>query len=282
MKDKIRTISHILESLEEFSEIHFSWHFVDMTMIDAVARFQSDHNSSEFCRKVKLYPCKLLKNCLQEHHGSCFIRALNERKPFILRCHAGALEIATPLFSDDRFIGILYAGIFRDPQATTYPEVQKEYSQLKTMSETKLLQLGDFLNRLCHRIIGNSGHEEEKSPLLPAIKGHDERIYQAAAYMRRHSKEKISAKEVAQSVGLSPSRLTHLFSQEMPFPFAEWLQRLRVSEAVRLIEGTGLPFTAIAELCGFADHSRMSLLVRRYLQATPSQLRNQYQHLADR
>lgn len=279
MIKKIKIISENLELLGKFANIYFSWHFVDMTLLNNIPSSQTRHNS-KFCDQIKLTPCRLLKRCIQYHHGSAFLQALNERKPFIMHCHAGALELATPLFANNKLIGVLYAGTFRTPHGkTTYQKAQAEYIKLPVISEEKLLQLGDFLTQMMQQIAGTTDYQEKESPLLPVIKAQDERLYQAASYMRHHCRKKVMVKDVAAVVGISQSRLLHLFNREMPFPFKEWLQRLRVSEALRLIEGTDLPFTAVADLCGFADHSRMSLMVRRYMGTTPSNLRKQYQHV---
>lgn len=268
--------SESLEPLGDFAGIRFCWHFLDSSLLLSVINSQTDHDRVPFCKKLKEVP-GMHRLCLQSHRKAAFAEALKSRAPFLLRCHCGSLELAVPWFPENRFAGILFVGTFADMSAAGYSEFQKERSLLPVMDEAKLLSLGKFLEDLmAHRLSGLRFPESDPM-LLPPIKTEDSRILLAAKYMRAHSSEKLTASFVAARAGLSLSRFLHLFSEETHFPFSDWLQRLRVSCALRLVEGSDVPFGTIAEVCGIIDQSRMTLLFRRYLGKTPRRMRAEAQ-----
>ena len=262
--------SKSLESLEVFAGIRFCWHFLDNSLLLSVPHSQTEHDRILLCKKLK--DVQGMHRCLQNHRGTAFARALRFRAPFLLHCHCGCLELAIPWFPDNRFAGILFAGTFADVSAAGYSEFRKERLLLPVIEEAKLLALGKFLEEMMARQLTGLRFQES-DPLLPPIQTKDSRILQAARYMRAHSSEKLTAPFLASRVGLSLSRFLHLFSKEVRFPYSDRLQRLRVSSALRLVEGSDVPFGTIAEVCGFIDQSRMTLLFRRYVEKTPRQLR---------
>ena len=78
---------------------------------------------------------------------------------------------------------------------------------------------------------------------------------------------------IAADCGVSVSTLLHLFRRETGFSFREWRLRLRVADAAALVEGSDLGLNEIALTCGFADQSRMTVLMKRFLGRTPGELR---------
>ena len=91
--------------------------------------------------------------------------------------------------------------------------------------------------------------------------------------MRDHCYDWITAKQAAEVSGLSVSRFLHLFRTETGYSFSDWLQRLRVARACRLLEESPYKLAEIAEIAGIRDQSRMTVLFRRYLNTTPGEYR---------
>ena len=84
---------------------------------------------------------------------------------------------------------------------------------------------------------------------------------------------RMTAKQAAEVSGLSVSRFLHLFRTETGYSFSDWLQRLRVARACRLLEESPYKLAEIAEIAGIRDQSRMTVLFRRYLNTTPGEYR---------
>ncbi len=279
MKDKLKIICDILGSLEQYRQIKFSWRFVNPSFSRLIPT-QYAYHRGDFCIQTKETPCWRLDKCIEEHQRKGFLRALQERQPFIVHCHAGAVELAVPVFVDNALMGVLYAGVFRDARGTTYSMLNAEYARLPLADEKELHKLGELLVKIIRAVMGEPDVPEttplllpDIQELLPDIQASDERLYRAWVYMGAHCNKKLTADKVAAQVKMSTSRFLHLFSEQMPYSFHNTLTRIRLIQAQRMIEGTTLSFGHIAESTGFADHSRMTALFKRYLGKTPSQMR---------
>jgi AraC family transcriptional regulator of arabinose operon len=80
---------------------------------------------------------------------------------------------------------------------------------------------------------------------------YDPRIDEVINYLAEHIKESHSIDVLARMVHLSPSRLRHLYKQEVGESIVETLTRMRLRQASRLLELTAMPISEIAEEVGF-------------------------------
>jgi AraC-like DNA-binding protein len=84
--------------------------------------------------------------------------------------------------------------------------------------------------------------------------------------------ERTSLEELANAVGLSPSRLMHVFTSSVGIPLRPYLAWLRVQRAaIEIVSGNSLSDAALA--AGFSDAAHMSRTFRRMLGIPPSLLR---------
>lgn len=77
--------------------------------------------------------------------------------------------------------------------------------------------------------------------------------------------------QLAAGVGLSASRLGHLFTAELGLPFPAYLRWARLRRAVELA-GQGASLTQAAHGAGFADSSHLTRVSREMFGLAPSQL----------
>lgn len=89
----------------------------------------------------------------------------------------------------------------------------------------------------------------------------DPRIQRAVDLLKQVPLKKISVHELAVAVGLSESRLTHLFTEHVGIPIRRYLMWLRLFDAFYLIF-RGVSFTEAAHHAGFADHAHLSRTFR--------------------
>lgn len=97
----------------------------------------------------------------------------------------------------------------------------------------------------------------------------DPRVLQAIDYVRSRPDESSTLEEVAQAVGLSPSRFRHLFVEETGMPlrtYQLWRRLLRVWE--HLMQGETLARAAHA--AGFADSAHLSRTCKTMFGLAPS------------
>jgi transcriptional regulator GlxA family with amidase domain len=105
---------------------------------------------------------------------------------------------------------------------------------------------------------------------LPAPASGEARVDAAVALMRRHLGAPMPLAEVARRCGLSIRRMEALFAAELGASPRAVYRRLRLTEARRLLEQTGLRVGEIAARCGYADPSALGRAFRAETGASPS------------
>jgi AraC family transcriptional regulator of arabinose operon len=97
------------------------------------------------------------------------------------------------------------------------------------------------------------------------VSRYDRRVTAAMDYLDRHLSAKTSLDEVAAAVGLSPSRLAHLFKAEAGVTPQVYLESRRMQRATELLQRTGFSIQQIAAAVGFESPFYFS---RRFKAAT--------------
>ena len=100
-------------------------------------------------------------------------------------------------------------------------------------------------------------------------------IRKALAYLRDHYESVRGLSEVAQAVYLNPEYFSRLFKEEVGQGFTSYLNELRLSEAVRLMQETDLKIFEIAERVGFSNLSYFSRRFKMRYGFNPQSYRRQ-------
>jgi AraC-like DNA-binding protein len=85
--------------------------------------------------------------------------------------------------------------------------------------------------------------------------------------------DEASLEVLAEAVGLSPSRLMHVFTESIGIPLRPYLSWLRLQRAAAAIVSGKVSLTEAAHAAGFADAAHMSRSFKRALGVAPSVLR---------
>jgi len=96
------------------------------------------------------------------------------------------------------------------------------------------------------------------------------------ALITHRLQERITLNEVAQELGETPSAITHRLQRKFGLSFSEYIGRLRVEEAKRLLRRTRLTATEVAHRVGVRDQSQFSKLFKRHEGLTPTAFRERY------
>ena len=123
LSQKLAEVSRSLVPLAEATGLTFSWHFVNA---DHLRHIPPEQRQSRplFCLRTRDSARFTLDRCLRDHRETAFRRALLEREPFTMICHAGAALLAVPVFAGERFLGVFFAGpVIGNPRRT--PIVQQ-------------------------------------------------------------------------------------------------------------------------------------------------------------
>ncbi|GIK99995.1 MAG: hypothetical protein BroJett029_42040 [Alphaproteobacteria bacterium] len=99
------------------------------------------------------------------------------------------------------------------------------------------------------------------------------RVEQVTAYMHAHLGADLDHTVLERVSGLSPSRLQAVFREVTGYPPLDYLRRLRVEEARRLLADARLSVKEIAARTGFRDTSHFSKVFRRIDGLSPAHYR---------
>jgi AraC-like DNA-binding protein/ligand-binding sensor protein len=104
---------------------------------------------------------------------------------------------------------------------------------------------------------------------------HAAALRKAERYIYENYTRKISLKEVADASGLSAPYFSNIFKEEMGENLTNYLNRLRVERAGRLLTETEMSLSEIAGLCGFENQSWFSKIFKSFTGISPGKYRGQ-------
>ena len=98
-------------------------------------------------------------------------------------------------------------------------------------------------------------------------------IKRVKEYVSKHFPERISLEEAAEYVHLNPAYFSALFSQSTGQTFKEYINMVRIEEAMRLLKNTDYAILDIAVAVGLGDQSYFSKVFKKHTGLTPRQYR---------
>lgn len=117
--------------------------------------------------------------------------------------------------------------------------------------------------------------ESVKAQRLSGMNGRgSEAIECGVAYIEEHFKERCGLEEIAEHVHISPVYFHKIFTAAIGKTPYEYLTRLRLDEAKRLILTGGLSMAEVAARCGFSSQSYFNSVFKQKSGETPSEYRH--------
>ncbi len=80
-----------------------------------------------------------------------------------------------------------------------------------------------------------------------------DRLSKVTSYVQEHFKRKVSLDEVADLVNLSKYRLSHFVKEYLGIPLQEYIKRIRMDFALKLLRESSESVVEVASLSGFSD-----------------------------
>ena len=96
---------------------------------------------------------------------------------------------------------------------------------------------------------------------------------QVMHYISAHFQEKITLSDLSRELCVSPSTLSHLFSEKMHTHFRHYLNSIRADYAAQQIRTTNLPITQIWADAGFESQRTFNRVFQELYHVTPTQYR---------
>ncbi|MDB4512239.1 helix-turn-helix domain-containing protein [Arenicella sp.] len=101
-----------------------------------------------------------------------------------------------------------------------------------------------------------------------------ERLARVIEHLHQNLTEALPSPELATMAGLSVSQFERRFRDACGTSPRQYLLRIRVDAAARLLIGTDRTVSEIAQDCGFHDHAHLSRSFRKIMQHSPSDYRS--------
>ncbi|MBR7133610.1 MAG: helix-turn-helix domain-containing protein [Clostridia bacterium] len=95
-------------------------------------------------------------------------------------------------------------------------------------------------------------------------------------YISEHYTERISLRDVAEQVSLSPSYCCNLFKQELNTSIYDVIMKERILLAQNYLQSGDLSLVKISELCGFNDYNHFSKYFKKVTGYLPSEYRKHF------
>lgn len=152
-------------------------------------------------------------------------------------------------------------------------ELQDEFEQLfisiDQIHQSRRRLSEEFAMNLLERLLLRSIEEEPQS----AHTMMDPRIIEACQYMTSNLADDIRIEDIANHVCLSPSRLAHLFREEIGINMLRWREDQRVIRAKLLLQTTQESIARIGRIVGYDDQLYFSRVFRKRVGVSPSDFR---------
>lgn len=139
--------------------------------------------------------------------------------------------------------------------------LEKECSTPSYASELviklKIMELMTAILRECH---SEETHIDSRSATL---------VYSVISYVQKNYAEDIDEKALSKSFGMSYSYFSRTFKKVTGVSFKNYLNRIRISNAERLLFSTGNTVSEIATVCGYNSISYFISVYRSMMGTTP-------------
>ena len=116
------------------------------------------------------------------------------------------------------------------------------------------------------------------SPVLPEKESFADAVTRIQTLLKNTFRQTVSLNDIAQKIGMNPNAVCRLFKRSTGKTVMQYLSRLRINNACRLLIETGWPVSRIAWESGYSNLSHFNRQFRQLTGQTPSEYR---QNLAE-
>lgn len=106
-----------------------------------------------------------------------------------------------------------------------------------------------------------------------------ETIVQILNYCQEHYTEPLSLEILSKELHLSLSHISRIFSHKLRISFSDYLNSLRLNEAIKIMNTSKVTVTKVAALAGFPTIRTFNRVFMEKYGITPSQYRNKNKHI---
>ena len=268
------------EKLEELLSDFYISTGIAMTLYDASGRIVTKspiYTECCACMRTK-------EACVESCNRSDRIhmeQAAKSKQICAYTCHAGLMEVITPIVYEDTVIAYLQIGQFRDSE-----QIYSSREQIRKTAETyglipaellALYEKNPELSREKLRALLNIIHILIRSFWEDGLilRNRSMRSVKIEQYITEHLHEQLSVAMLCSRFSMSKFALYGLFREEFQTTVNGFILEKRMALARKLLKEQQGNITQIAESCGFADYNYFIRVFRDRMGITPLQYRKQ-------
>lgn len=222
---------------------------------------------SEYCRQNRYSRRKYNKLCLQDCAAGVEKEALRSGKPFLHDCWKGVRELIVPFLWGDMLELVFYIGPFRGGEPPV--EMQEHWESLPEFPMEEYCNMVQDVWQLGYSFYAQLLQEKQQKYITP------NRCELIRAYIHRYSDGEITLDGLAEYLGVSPSRASHLCTALLGVSFQEQVMNIRLKKAESLLKETDEPIKEIACRAGFSNVYYFSRVFRKFFGYPPGAVRKE-------
>jgi AraC-like DNA-binding protein len=218
--------------------------------------------------------CRIIQKELKARCILCdrdkFKEANQRKEPLLYQCYNGLYEMYLPICIENSVVGYLHFGQVRSDQDfkliaekyglrehSEFLELEKSYNSMNIIEKEKLILISELFMKFSDIIL--------KNKLIELKKAKPE--YYLKKYVEENLNRSIDVVSAAESVGRSPSFVTHKFKEIYGKSFHEYLTQARVDRSKKLLKKHSISETY--EMCGFNNRYHFSKVFKKMEGITP-------------
>ncbi|WP_138494476.1 helix-turn-helix domain-containing protein [Paenibacillus pinistramenti] len=152
------------------------------------------------------------------------------------------------------------------------PQVQLDSEAFQVRTEPDgIFSLANWQDRLAGELTEFSKHLHELKQESGSI------IFQIKKYVEAHHREDLSLQDIASQFFLSREYISRKFKQELGENLSDYIARIRVERAQKLLVNPNLRMVQIAEMVGYQDEKYFSKVFKKITGLTPNEYRKSLQ-----
>jgi AraC-like DNA-binding protein len=231
--------------------------------------------------------------------------AIQTGRPCIGVCHAGIMLGCVPVvYRGKQFGGVFFGKCLLKKPGKAFgrefrrrfkgfrfdgDEIRRAAGRLKVIPERQLVRAGEFLQSRLKRALVPAkvkvlreqnalrrAEKENKRKRLRAAMPYiseSSAIRPAMEYMDHHYDRPLTLAEITRTTKLSESRLSHLFTEKIGITLFDYLTRVRIRNAKRLLQTTDWECLQIGPAVGYDNQSYFMRTFKRLAGTTPQRWR---------
>ena len=239
----------------------------------------------EFCKQAHLLKGGR-ESCDQSDKIEAVELARQYKKPFFHECHMGMRELVIPLMRDDALLGILFVGQCRteSENKATIQENAKNmngnpekflrlYQELPLVTKKDILLIETILLQYFEtKILSNELLRPE------SLGGVDSRTLAETVYyyIKQNYRYTLSTKHLSDTFFVNPSYLSRRFSQCYGITITDFIAKVRVEHAKRLLITTNASIGSISLNVGYDNANYFTRVFKKNVGFSPTDYRTNH------